>query len=76
MEKFYCTESFKKFYLFIFFSVPLWPVFFKRLVFIEGEAQEVKGWAMNQREQKYKQWIEILNHMHADYTRSHREKER
>jgi hypothetical protein len=31
---------------------------------------------MNQCEPKYKQWLEILNHIHADYTPTHRDKER
>jgi hypothetical protein len=60
MKKFYFTESFKKFYLFtsLSLSVPLWAVFFKRQVFTGGEAQEVTGLAMNQHEQKRKQWLE------------------
>jgi hypothetical protein len=52
------------------------PVFFKRPVFIGVTAQEVKGLAMNQAEPKHKQWLEILNHIHADYAPSHRDKER
>jgi hypothetical protein len=74
MKKFYSTESFKKFYRFS--SLSSLPVFFKRPVFIGVRAQEVKGLAMNQRQPKHKQWLEILNHIYADYAPSHGDKER